>query len=83
MTIGAIKKAKELSLNIPKDLVIIGFGDFASSEIIDPPVTNIVLPPAVIGRTAFDALMSKINNTDYMKHIELPPTLIVRKSSGC
>lgn len=83
MTIGVIKKAKELSLNIPKDLAIIGFGDFASSEIIEPPVTNIVLPPAVIGRTAFDALISKINNSDYIKHIELPPTLIVRKSCGC
>jgi LacI family transcriptional regulator len=83
MTIGAIQKIKELSLNIPKDIAIIGFGDFASSEIIEPPVTNIVLPPNVIGRTAFDILLSKINNSDYTKHIELPPTLIIRKSCGC
>ncbi|MDT8862110.1 LacI family transcriptional regulator [Alkalihalobacillus sp. MEB130] len=83
MTIGAIQKIKELSLTIPKDIAIIGFGDFASSEIIDPPVTNIVLPPHVIGRTAFDVLLSKINNPDYVKHIELPPTLLTRKSCGC
>jgi LacI family transcriptional regulator len=83
MTIGVIQKIKELGLNIPKDIAIIGFGDFSSSEIIDPPVTNIVLPPVVIGKTAFDVLLSKINNPDYIKHIELPPTLITRKSCGC
>ena len=83
MTIGAISKLKELSLKIPQDIALIGFGDFASSDIIDPPVTNIVLPPETIGRTAFDVLLSKINNPNYLKHIELPPSLIIRKSCGC
>lgn len=83
MTIGAISKIKELSLKIPDDIAIIGFGDFASSPIIDPPVTNIVLPPKTIGRTAFDVLLNKINNPSYMNHIELPPSMIIRKSCGC
>ncbi|MEK3857298.1 LacI family DNA-binding transcriptional regulator [Cytobacillus sp. FSL H8-0458] len=83
MTIGAISKIKELSLKIPEDIALIGFGDFASATIIDPPVTNIVLPPNTIGRTSFDVLLSKINNPDYIKHIELPPSLIIRKSCGC
>ncbi len=83
MTIGAISKIKELSLKIPDDIALIGFGDFASSTIVDPPVTNIVLPPDTIGKTAFDVLLSKINNPAYVKHIELPPSLIIRKSCGC
>ncbi|MFD2924446.1 LacI family DNA-binding transcriptional regulator [Halobacillus naozhouensis] len=83
MTIGAISQIKESLLNIPEDIALIGFGDFASAPIIDPPVTNIMLPPDIIGRTAFDALLSKINNSDYKKHIELPPSLITRKSCGC
>lgn len=83
MTIGAIKKIKELNLTIPDDIAIIGFGDFSSSEIIDPPVTNIVLPPDMIGRTAFDVLLNKMNNPNYMTHIELPPSFNVRKSCGC
>ncbi|MFG6150220.1 LacI family DNA-binding transcriptional regulator [Halobacillus sp. B23F22_1] len=83
MTIGAISQIKEFSLKIPEDISLIGFGDFASAPIIDPPVTNIVLPPDTIGKTAFDALLSKINNPEYMKHIELPPSLITRKSCGC
>lgn len=83
MTIGAIGKIKELGLSIPNDVAIIGFGDFSSSHIIQPPVTNIVLPPETIGRTAFDVLLNKINNPNYMNHIELPPSMIIRKSCGC
>ena len=83
MTIGAIGKLKELGLSIPNDVAIIGFGDFSSSHIIQPPITNIVLPPETIGKTAFDVLLNKINNPNYMNHIELPPSLIIRKSCGC
>ncbi|MFD1851849.1 LacI family DNA-binding transcriptional regulator [Oceanobacillus bengalensis] len=83
MTIGAISKIKELNLVIPDDIAVIGFGDFASSHIIEPPVTNIVLPAETIGRTAFDVLLNKINNPYYMSHIELPPSMLIRKSCGC
>ncbi|SDI01689.1 substrate-binding domain-containing protein [Alteribacillus bidgolensis] len=83
MTIGAISQIKELFLKIPDDIALIGFGDFASASIVDPPITNIVQPPATIGKTAFDVLLSKIHNPNYNKHIELPPSLIVRKSCGC
>lgn len=83
MTIGVISKLKKLSLKIPRDIAIIGFGDFASANIIDPPVTNIELPPKVIGKAAFDVLLNKINNKDYMKQIEFPPSMVIRNSCGC
>jgi LacI family transcriptional regulator len=83
MTIGAIDRINELGLSIPDDIALIGFGDFSSAHIIQPPVTNIVLPPETIGRTAFDVLLNKINNPKYMSHIELPPSMIIRKSCGC
>lgn len=83
MTIGAIGKIKELGLSIPKDIAIIGFGDFSSAHIINPAITNIVLPPATIGKTAFDVLLNKISNPSYMNHIELPPSMIIRNSCGC
>ncbi|GAQ25344.1 MULTISPECIES: LacI family DNA-binding transcriptional regulator [Tepidanaerobacter] len=83
MTVGAIGKIKEMQLRIPDDLAIIGFGDFPSAVIIEPPVTNIILPARTIGRTAFDVLINKIHNPDYMTHIQLPSSLIVRNSCGC
>jgi LacI family transcriptional regulator len=83
MTIGVISACQEIGVRIPDDLALIGFGDFASAPIIDPPITNINLPPDTIGRTAFDVLINKINNPTYNKHIQLPASLIVRKSCGC
>lgn len=83
MTIGAISAIKQLSYKIPDDIALIGFGDFPSAKIIDPPVTNVVLPPDTIGKTAFDILLNKINNPEYNKHIQLPASLIIRKSCGC
>jgi LacI family transcriptional regulator len=83
MTIGVISKLKEQSIKIPEQVAIVGFGDFESATIIEPPVTNITLPAETIGRTAFDVLLSKINNPNYMTHIQLPPTLVVHNSCGC
>src|SRR5699024_1173800 len=83
MTIGAISKLKELSIRIPEEVALIGFGDFASSPIITPPITNMVLPPHEIGRKAFDSLLKKIEDIEYMEHIELPASMFVRQSCGC
>ncbi|MCM3759941.1 LacI family transcriptional regulator [Alkalihalobacillus oceani] len=82
MTIGAISALKNLSLRWPDDVSLIGFGDFEASEIIEPPITNVNLPPDTIGKTAFDALLNKMSNPQYNRHIQLPTSLIVRKSCG-
>ncbi len=83
MTIGAIDAIKKLKKSIPDDIAIIGFGEFSASHIIEPPITNVVLPPETIGKIAFDTLLNKINNPDYMSHIELPHSMTIRKSCGC
>lgn len=83
MTIGAVKGIKSSSRKCPEDIALVGFGDFEASSIIDPPVSNVSLPPEVIGTTAFDALLNKMNNPAYCKHIQLPTSLSLRKSCGC
>lgn len=83
MTVGAISACKQMGRKIPADVAVIGFGDFAGAAIIDPPVTNVSLPPDIIGRTAFDLLINKINNPNYKAHIQLPTSLMIRKSCGC
>ncbi|MET3508015.1 LacI family DNA-binding transcriptional regulator [Halalkalibacter oceani] len=82
-TIGAIEALHEMELACPEDVAVIGCGDFEAASIIDPPVTTVRLAPETIGITAFDALLSKINNNDYCQHIELPTSLLIRKSCGC
>ncbi|UOF88632.1 LacI family transcriptional regulator [Fodinisporobacter ferrooxydans] len=82
MTIGAVKALNQLSLRCPEDIAIIGFGDFEAAAAMYPPITN-VNPPHTIGQTAFDLLLNKMQNFKYTKHIQLPVSLIIRKSCGC
>jgi LacI family transcriptional regulator len=83
MTIGCIKALNSLSRKCPDDVALIGFGDFEAATIINPPITNVSLPPDTIGRTAFDMLFNRMTNPSYAKSIQLPTSLIVRKSCGC
>jgi LacI family transcriptional regulator len=83
MTIGTITGCRELYKKIPEDVALVGFGDFPSATITDPTVTNISLSPDILGQTAFDLLLNKINNQNYNKHIQVPTFLVTRKSCGC
>ncbi len=83
MTIGAMHALKDLGLDCPKDIAVVGCGDFDGASLINPPITTIGLSPNRIGIKAFDALLNKINDNEYCEHINLPTSLIVRNSCGC
>lgn len=83
MTIGGISKMKEMGLSIPEDIALIGFGDSPASAIIDPPVTNMILPPQEIGMKAFESLTRKIDGEKNVDNFELPASMVVRQSCGC
>ncbi|WP_040981961.1 LacI family DNA-binding transcriptional regulator [Oceanobacillus jeddahense] len=83
MTIGAISALNDMNISIPNEMAIIGFGDFPSASIINRPITTISASAETMGRTAFDMLLNKINNPDYMNKVIVPTYLIKRKSCGC
>jgi LacI family transcriptional regulator len=83
MTIGSMKALINLSLKCPEDIALIGFGDFEAATVTNPPISSISLPPDTIGRTAFDLLLNKMNNPNYFKHVQIPTSLVPRKSCGC
>src|SRR5699024_606982 len=83
MTIGGISTLRDRGLNIPEDIALIGFGDSPASAIIDPPVTNMILPPQEIGQTAFESLTKKIDGDKNVDNFELPASMVIRKSCGC
>lgn len=83
MTIGVISQLKKLAISIPNQIALIGFGDFASASIIDPPITTIVQPSQQLGMLAFDTLMQRINHSKSIENHCLSASLILRKSCGC
>ncbi|PEO42993.1 LacI family transcriptional regulator [Bacillus sp. AFS026049] len=83
MTVGAIQGLTALSLKCPEDIALIGFGDFPAANITCPPITNISMSSETVGQTAFDVLLNKINNPSYSRHIQIPASLMIRRSCGC
>ncbi len=56
LTVGITIQARELSLGIPKDLALIGFGNHLSSIIMQPGLTSIYQSETEIAEIAFDLL---------------------------
>jgi len=81
---GALFGAAKSGLDVPKDVSIVGIGDFKGSAELEPAITTVRLPAKQIGACAGEALVEKITgkNTDQIQSIHCLPELRVRSSSG-
>jgi len=61
LTMGIAIQARALSLRIPEDLALIGFGNHISSVIMQPRLTSIYQSEAEIAGISFDLLDKMIN----------------------
>ena len=81
---GALFGAAKCGLTVPKDISIVGIGDFKGSAELEPAITTVRLPAKQIGSSAGEALVKKIvgNNPGEIESIHCLPELRVRMSSG-
>ena len=56
---GACKACRAVGLNIPEDIAVIGAGDQDIAPLLDPPLTSLRYPAAVIGLTAVNFIKAK------------------------
>lgn len=56
-----VRAARELGLDIPADLSLVGFDDSSLNELIDPPVTTIRQPVVDMGKIAATLLLGRID----------------------
>lgn len=78
---GAIKAMKEFGIRIPQNVSVIGFDDMPFCEMIDPPLTTVMVYKQRMGMIALKRLVERIDETpaETIK-IEVGTTLIKRKS---
>ncbi len=79
---GCIKAFKEMDVNVPEDVSIIGFDDLPMSAMMDPPLTTMKVSQRQIGRMAIQLLLERIHggfNAPTIK-ISIGGRLICRKS---
>ena len=81
VTIGALKAIKNLGMKIPDDISIIGFDDFKTSELLNPPLTAVVQPAYEFGEVGINTLIKIIGGQKLEnKTIILEPKFVIRKS---
>jgi len=64
LLLGAIQKLREMNLNIPGDVGIIGFGESPSLQLIQPRITSISQPHGEVAKKSYELLLKQINGKE-------------------
>jgi LacI family transcriptional regulator len=63
----------------PRNVAVVGFGDFQLADLLSPPVTVISYDPELIGRTAGELLLRRMAGDQAPpRRVEVPVRLIAR-----
>ena len=78
---GLIRAAKELGMNCPEDIAIIGFDNLSATQYTSPPLTTIEQPIIEMTSAAVDLLLKLIKKPTSTTHEVFPAKIIERKSA--
>ena len=81
LALGAMKGARELGLDLPEDLSIIGFDDIQIASYIIPRLTTIRQPAYEMGKLGAELLFQRIKKQGKPEQLMLKSSLIVRDST--
>jgi len=78
----------QLGLRIPEDVAVVGFDEFDLADLMNPPMTVVDQPVALLGKTAAEVLFSQLqmrmeDRPEIGERTVLDVELIVRASCGC
>ena len=79
--LGLLKAAREKGICPPRDLSVIGFGDFSVSDYITPRLTTVRQSRVELGRTAAELLI-RLANDEPVSDVVLQAKFIVRDSTA-
>jgi DNA-binding LacI/PurR family transcriptional regulator len=82
MTVGAVLAARELGLEIPRDLSLIGFDDSRWAQTMSPALSVVAQPAYELGTVACGQLLGLIAGDPLPeRHLRLPTRLVHRQST--
>jgi LacI family transcriptional regulator len=82
MAAAAIMVARDMGLEVPRDLSVCGFDDSAIAQIVFPRITTIHQPVYDMARAATDALIHMLDGQPVENLVTHPFKLIVRQSTA-
>ena len=57
---GFLRRA---GLSVPKDIAVVGYDDILLAEVVDPPMTTVLIAKDRLGRIAAEGLIDSIENS--------------------
>lgn len=82
LAIGAVRKAREMNIEVGKDLAVMGFDNIAMTEMYVPSISTVEQPCYKIGRIVVEKTIENLSNKiNYGRHI-VEHKLVLRQSTG-
>jgi DNA-binding LacI/PurR family transcriptional regulator len=84
VAIGAMRFLKEMHVEIPEKVSVIGFNNNPMGEVIEPALSTVIQPQFEMGVLAAKLMLEQIDQgtEEYTyKHLSLPSKLAIRKST--
>lgn len=83
MAVGILRAARELGLQVPDNLSVIGFDDMPLASYFDPPLTTMRQDTFAIGQACACLLMESLSQPDAgPRQIRLEASLVVRQTTA-
>ncbi|HEX7404377.1 MAG TPA: substrate-binding domain-containing protein, partial [Candidatus Nanopelagicaceae bacterium] len=83
IAVGVIDAAREVGMNCPQDISVVGFNNMPLAGRLDPPLTTVNVPEYELGRLAAQCLLREMANPRRTReHIVIPVNLVVRGSTA-
>jgi len=80
--LGILRGLREAGLSIPRDVSVIGFDNTYLCEYLNPPLTSVNIPRALVGRLVVETLLRMIENNEPGRELRVETELIVRESTA-
>ena len=84
MAIGALSAIREAGLDVPRDVVVVGFDDIPIARYMSPPLTTVHVAINELGERATRMLLQAVEEENQHVRVQetLPTTLVIRQSCG-
>lgn len=84
LALGALQQLTQQGVRVPDDMALVGYDDIEFAAAAAVPLTSVMQPRLLIGRTAAGLLLAEAEEgaEHEHRHVEFAPELVVRQSSG-
>jgi LacI family transcriptional regulator len=77
-----IETCDQYGIRVPEELAVVGYSDFPQAGLLKISLSTIRQPRSLLGRTAAEMLLARMEKKEQPAQVDLPVELIVRQSSA-